>query len=295
MRHLIKTSILLAILLGCNKLFAQNIHFPASNATWHYISIDASNPPPVTFDIYYTILGDTVVNSKNYKIISGFPGYLLREDASGKVYVRYLDPTVFSCTDTNELLAYDFSLGLNAQVYIHSCYGDSVLCKVGNIDSVLTNHGLRKELRLKIANDQLNCYTGSDTISWVEGLGQLNDLFYNLTFYEQGSVCLQEYDFVSLDSSGQSIYLLNNITNELTENINPAFQLHSNGYFTSSISFSSIKVFDILGQELWSNNTNAENYNVLLPETILGKSRILIFEIYSTHPNNHKYLYKSFN
>ena len=237
---------------------AQAVKLPSdTGAVWNYICSDASNPPPIYFYPSYTITGDTLIGAQTYSLVNYGISYLLREDSIGRVYIRYLDPSLYFCTDTNEILACDFSLSLNDQIYIHSCYGDSILCQVVLVDSILTNHGYRKQINLTEFTGTLTCGTGNGPFKWVDGIGDLNDLFYNLNFFQQGSVCLQYYDFLSLDSAGQNIHFL---TNEVKNNysmmkdvfIDSQFNLHCKS------SMKQIKIYDVFGRLLWSYSP--ENY-----------------------------------
>jgi hypothetical protein len=254
---------------------AQIVPIPSdSGSVWNYVSSDASNPPPIYFYPSYTITGDTIVGSHSYLVVNYYLSYLLREDSIGRIYIRYLDPTLFFCTDTNEILACDFSLGLNDQIYIHSCYGDSILCQVVLVDSVLTNHGYRKQINLSEFTGTLSCATNNGPIKWVDGIGDLNDLFYNLNFFQQGTVCLQYYDFLSLDSAGQNIHFLaagvgnNSGSNEIY--IDNSNTLHSKSLLKV------IRIYDIVGRVIWSYFPDQSELEVKLPDGVFDGQQLKI-------------------
>jgi hypothetical protein len=247
MRSLVVSLMFFCVFVFSNKGEAQIIFFPETNASWNYISVDASNPPPIVFNYTYTISGDTIVNGVHFVKIHDFQNsFLFRQDSIGRVYGRYADPMFWNCLDSNELLMYDFSLSLTDSVYIHSCYNDSVLCIVAADDSIATNRGFKRMITLETSNGLLNCNNGFTTIKWVEGIGSMNDLFYNFNFYQPGTICLQWYECVSLDSSGQNINFLTDDIKPIKRD-KPEFLIDDQNVFHSSVPIKSVYAFNIMG------------------------------------------------
>lgn len=246
------------LLLASLISFSQNLPFPTDSAVWHYSYEDHGG---ITIPVNYTIVGNTSLNSISYKLIStDFSSlYLMRQDSIGKVYARFNRPSDWSCTDTTELLLYDFNMLLNDSVYIKNCYGDSTLCILTTVDSILTSTGLKKRMIFTVAATWITCHTGIEMV-WIEGIGNISDLFYNLTFPIQ--VCLSNYRFLSLDSLGTNISILpNTINKNTTKEI--GIWLDNNLVLHSSALINRIEILDIIGRKIGIiENLNSFSFNL---------------------------------
>ena len=245
--YLKKIFVLLIFFIGKSTLVTSQT-FPTDSVVWHYQLSDFSGPTPITIPVDYISLNDTTINNTLYsRVYSSLDGieYLYYVD-SGRVWGRLLLPSVFQCTDTNDILIYDFTLNMGDSIYIPNCYGDSFLCIVTITDSVMTNLGFRKEI--KFANQSAFTCISSDTLTWIEGVGSFNDLFYNLNFFRPGLVCEAYYYFGALESNGQFVYLITDVgENKKVSNLFIDFNkvIHSDSYIDN------ITIYDISGKELF--------------------------------------------
>ncbi len=217
------------LLLFYLNTWCQIVSFPSDSTTWYYYSEDNSGPNPVFNYYQYDITGDTSFNNNSYKIVTGNGlSYAVRSDSAQKVWVRSLNTGY--CNDTSEILSYDFSLALNDSIYVKGCNGDSFLCIVRVIDSISTNIGKRREIKLTGA-ETLTCLM-SDTITWVEGIGSTYELFYNFInfFFGGPGTCPYYFYFLSLDSHGQNIYFTTSLPELQIQNlifVDDKFIVHS--------------------------------------------------------------------
>lgn len=169
--------------------------FPKDSAMWSATVYDDNNgvlSNPIS--TIYKLKGDSVINGIKYtKIFRGNPfdyvddtkffpfGFLKEDSATRKVYIKY-DLNFFG--DSSDILLYDFNAAI----------GDSISIKVLNhtktsfiseksvvvsIDSIPTNAGFRKAIRLRFMRNFME--TGTDTLymAWVEGVGSLINPIYN--------------------------------------------------------------------------------------------------------------------
>lgn len=261
-----KKSILLFLFLfeGTSFLFGQS--FPVDSTTWHYLQEDFSGPSPVIYQIDYIILNDTVVNNISYtKVICSRNGeeFMYRIDTLGRIWARYLDLVFFQCTDTNDILIYDFSLSTGDSIYIHNCYSDSFLCVVSITDSISTNYGNRKEI--KFSDESLFTCLTSDTMIWIEGVGSYNDLFYNLNFFRPGLVCESRFYFSYLESHGQFTNLTTYVNSKVAD---PGIYFDSNNIIHSDSFIEEISIYDVLGKSIYSVTTMSKE--VYIPDIYLN-------------------------
>ncbi len=215
--------------------------FPLDSSFWHY-SVTDPNFSIYTSD-YYTI-GDTVINSKQYILVRNTNNlyYIYRLDTNEVVYTRFLNTG--GCIDTNEIVSYSFILHLHDSIYIKNCKMDSVLCILSTKDSVLTNHGYKNRFIFDLINDIWpTCFT-SPQMTWIEGIGSTNDLFYNLNF--PLTICERSYDFLSIDSFGYNIHLIP-LDIRAIKFDSKLFEL-SNYTIKSKLEIESIYIFDLTGK-----------------------------------------------
>ncbi len=222
---------------------AQVLELPTDSAVWHY---SYEEPGGTIIPVNYSTVGDTMINNNLYTLIStDFSTlFILRQDSTGKAYARFLDPTAYSCTDTNELLIYNFNLNVNDTFISRNCYGDSSVCIVVSKDSILTSVGYRAQLTFTVSNDWVTCHSGL-IMRWINGIGNYSDLFYSLTFPLQ--VCLLNYTFNSLDDAGQNIYIIPNSVVEIDQSWNKVW-VDKNGLINSINIISELMVFDMAGR-----------------------------------------------
>ncbi len=172
--------------------FASNaqtyIPFPASSdsAVWN-ISTSAHEGSCRYYDAFIT--GDTTINNKNYVVLGrrGIfywwqPGdqpycsnseshefinnkhFAYREDSTHKIYFRYL----YSLTDTNEFLLYDFGLQVGDSLKGHfaDITNQGIMPIVSSIDSIEIDNNWRKKINFKNSGDSLEgCFY------LIEGIG----------------------------------------------------------------------------------------------------------------------------
>lgn len=137
--------------------------------------------------------GDTAIDNRIYKKIflstdslntdwTPFSQYI-REDTSGKVYLKY--------RDQEEKLLYDFSLAVGDTFQID--YGFACNLLVLDIDSVPLNNGETRK-RLKVVNAD---YSFLEPDFWIEGIGSMAGLlshagWHCATDYSEKLLCYYE-------------------------------------------------------------------------------------------------------
>ena len=138
MKTFISTIALLCFIITSSSVSAQKIRFTDSTNVWNTLSFGVSptNPPyPGLGKFYY--LGDTVVNSLDYKIATFG---LVREDTnSKKVFIKNSTHFLTQVVDTNEYVMYDFGLLLGDTIHLKISAKNDYSHYVSNIDSVLIN------------------------------------------------------------------------------------------------------------------------------------------------------------
>lgn len=236
-------------------------YFPVDSCVWHYEIVDVNGP---VYPVNYTTEGDTLINSLQYRLVRTdfFFYYVYRTDSNGNVYTRFLDPASWSCTDTNEILTYVFDSQVGDSLFIKTCYGDSTLCILTLIDSVLTNHGYKKRMIFDLPFDSWPTCNTSLQMVWVEGIGSINDVFYNLNFPNPGNICLAQYNFLSIDSFGSNIHFSTTSSNIIASNISKLWL--SNHYIVhSDVMIKSVYIFDAYGRCLFiQNNVDHTEYEL---------------------------------
>lgn len=140
--------------------------FPTNFGSWGYQSYDEFGFPTSPFLSHYTLSGDTIIASINYKKIFSYLTYIgaLREASK----VVYFVPD----TSSTEYILYDFNLGLGDTI-IHpfggaSCSNDTVI--IYQVDSILASDGYHRQLYL------------SSFATWIEGIGSTSYLFQPAEF-----------------------------------------------------------------------------------------------------------------
>ena len=141
-------------------------------ATWYVTFCGQST----CFTDFYSSEGDTIINGKRYRFMVDFHfnrAVVVREDTlRGKVYFRYL----YGQRKHTDVLMYDYSLKLNDSIYIFNPNSPIPEDSLGQydvvrVDSVLTEKGYRKRLKLDRHDQTSNEYL---TTTWVEGIGGLS-------------------------------------------------------------------------------------------------------------------------
>ena len=199
-------------LLAGQVAFAQNYYsFPDSNAVWTIATIDWGN---YTENKKYGIIGDTLINSINYKKIGLSPDTSFNPiNAEYFCAVRdYNKKWYFIEKDSlNEKLLYDFDVSEGSTLVIDNpwAYGITEVY-IDSIDSIEINGTYRKRINTSFP-------LGGFPEQWIEGIGCNNGLFYSgyyLFDYGHQLLCFHYND---------SLYYLNSPNDScfyITTNIN---------------------------------------------------------------------------
>lgn len=117
---------------------------------------------------------DTIIDSTSYKVVMSSlqmctMGYIREDTAAGKVY--FLDNV-----SATEMLLYDFSMVVGDTIPIQFIAGGMYVSGIYTLDSITTVNvfaGSRRAFHL-------NCHSSpsSFTLTWVESVGNLNDVLY---------------------------------------------------------------------------------------------------------------------
>lgn len=140
--------------------------FPTNFGDWGYQSFDEFGFPTSPFLSHYTLSGDTIIASTNYKKLFLYPTYIgaLREASK----IVYFVPD----TSSTEYILYDFNLGLGDTIISPfggaSCSNDTVI--VEQVDSILASDGYHRQLHL------------SSFAIWIEGIGSASYLLQPAEF-----------------------------------------------------------------------------------------------------------------
>ena len=168
-------------------LSGQNFPFVKEGAIWR-VAVRYLINPPNNFGldkIQYAMLGDTIILGKTYKKVYSAnydslifnKAYIgaMREDSIGRVFFFedstnqpgwwYISPLI---NNELETILYDFSLAVNDTFLVHN-NPDSVQI-VTSIDSVQIASQWRKRINFNI--------TGMSNRVWIEGIGDMNGLFF---------------------------------------------------------------------------------------------------------------------
>ena len=149
--------------------------FPTNSGNWVYQYYDDFGFPTASFS-QYTLSGDTIIASVNYKKLFLYSIYTgaLREASK----IVYFVPD----TSSTEYILYDFNLGLGDTI-IHpfggaSCSNDTVI--IEQVDSILASDGYHRQLHL------------SSFVIWIEGIGSTSYLLQPTEFLcVSGNLVLQ--------------------------------------------------------------------------------------------------------
>ncbi len=169
LRFLVFIGFIAMVYVGKSQHYASMLKQPG---TWH---VTFCTQATCYTDVYSTA-EDTTINGKEYRFMDDFhfnKAVVLREDTvNGKVYFRYF----YGQRKDTDVLMYDYSLNLNESIYIFNPNSpiteDSLgLYDVVKVDSVLTEKGYRKRLKLDRRDQTSNEYL---TTTWVEGIGGLS-------------------------------------------------------------------------------------------------------------------------
>lgn len=160
------------LLIGLNLPISAQIHlpFPDSTASWKMVYSCIQDPyfPPSVGLMYYSTNGDTVLSGISYRILynenSGV-GFF-RIDSS-RVFFKNLSFDISQCgfADTNEVLLYDFNLGIGDSIKNFDDGAVSYYLKVVSIDSVIINSNNLRRWSFIASNP----YFFEE--KWIEGIG----------------------------------------------------------------------------------------------------------------------------
>ncbi len=170
---------LLIFEIGCSTAVAQPYQPVLSGDSIRWNVLFAVCGPP--FNLYMTLTGDTIVNSRKYSTISYIFDYeeyiLIREDTlNGRLWY-------YSERKNRDMLLMDLSLEVGDVFYIHHYPDDSTAF---HVDSVYFRND-RKHVRLDKARI-IQC-TDTDTITFIEGVGPNASFFMQEYYYkEMGSI-----------------------------------------------------------------------------------------------------------
>jgi len=280
-----------------------------SGAVWN-VEVIEFGVPFFTYDGYKIFIsGDTIFNSISYrKLWSQYLYYYnaqayyafagannpgapvlfaaMREDSSKKIFFRPFGFSPFYCYDfqpDSEYLIYDFALNVGDTVSWMS-YPTNV---VTGIDSLqLLNGEWRKVIHL----------TGNPIQrDWIEGIGSPGGLFSSydtyadcgniLTCYHDGNLLYQEHHdssiYVNCDSlvGNVSIPILSMKDCVFNISPNPASDFLSINFSSPNFSSAQIKISDVLGRNLFSDEIKSNQPLQISTEKFLG-SNMLFCELW---------------
>ncbi len=187
--------ILIGLILSGLKGYSQQYHPMLDSVNnWRYMTTNflVVSPPPHRHALYpcgypdyseterYTT-NDTLITGKTYKKLKSLSsgclyGYMREDTASRKIFFmdNILNP---------ELLLYNFSMGVGDTLTIRFPYSPYYASGVYQVDSILNIHiqaGNRKAFYLS------NHASSGKPLVWVESLGNLVDVIYPLTTFQDG-------------------------------------------------------------------------------------------------------------
>ena len=246
-------------IFSCLIAYAQSyIPFPTDTATWTYHTYNSAFNVHDCVNFYME--GDTLINGKSYKKMYGDITNIryIREDSTKKVYMAFDCP--YPC-DTIETILYDFNLQLNDTFRVKD-YDTSNYYKVvvSNIDSILTNTGYRKRLRIDPLNFdwEISC---NEIHYWIEGIGCASQLLYS--------------EFIGGSGNGCEAYSwLNNFqVNNDTMYIDTSFDCSTVGIEDVILKTKNINIFPnpITDVSIFEINNFSVNYNFLEIYNLLGE------------------------
>ena len=171
----------------CNFVYSQKI-FPSfeDRPVWNVQrSIEPSLPGSV-FVMSYHLEKDTIINQKTYYPVSRTGNQQPHISYERIGFIRSDDKKVFfkKSAEGKEYLLYDFGLQVDDKVYCPYYELDSAQYHVLAIDSVEFN-GV-KHLRLKVRPEDYYI-DGPFMMYWIEGIGNLENPFYDDVFGRSGS------------------------------------------------------------------------------------------------------------
>ena len=240
-----KKLLLFVLILFSFSCKAQTYHpFPTNYGNWIYQYYDDFHLPTSMYT-QYTLNGDTVISSVNYKKIFRSTTYqgALRENSK----IIYFIPD----TSSSEFVLYNFNLVLGDTIFnpYGGAYCSNDTAIVEAVDSVLLSDGYHRTLYF------------NSLIEWVEGIGS-----YNYLLKPTHVLCVSGNDWLEcmtsdssfVTPSGSSCAL--SISDLLYSDFNISiFPNPSNGSFTidfDNIEIKEILLSNILGQVILKRQTN---------------------------------------
>jgi len=170
-----KSIILLPILLIFSSAFGQDYFpFPSSGAIWNHNIVNFEGTPYVSYRYRLGIIGDTIINSKQYSKVYQLEGVelnILNSDYVGAI--REEDKKIYAitvCDGEPEVLLYDFDVEVGDIINSNTIQGYlSEPIEVLDIEEIeLLDGTIRKKINV-----------GVDY--WIEGIGSKGGLFAPIT------------------------------------------------------------------------------------------------------------------
>lgn len=192
------------VLASTSKIIAQTyVPFPDSNAIWNVY--EYRDQPYSASTTQYLLIGDSTIGNIHYHKLffsqnkTTFPNDstyywgLMREDSVKRIYAR----NSYMTGDTNDVLLYDFNLGLNDSIVENN----GVTQTITSIDSILINNKYRK--RYTLDPDWAGKY-------WIEGIGSTRGL---LSSIDPFPTCTCIHSLLCFTQNDTVLYLDQNISN----------------------------------------------------------------------------------
>jgi len=277
--------------------------FPDSNAIWNEFSIHIENPQNVAYKTRYGIIGDTIIDLKQYSKI-----YSIVDDSCLNINnaeyfgaIREENKRIYTITISQgeqEILLYDFSKEVGDTIYSNSLegyLGYDYPVIISSIDTVELNDGShRKRYWLE------GGYYSFMNECWIEGVGSIHGLFAPITdillnYYEPNLSCFKQNGstvylnnfscdkcFCSLQTS---IMNFNRYQNKIQIYPNP-FSEQINVNIESNNKFSEIIIYNSNGKIIQKFNVNTYPIEIELRELPTGLYLIQLMG------NNFKYTEK---
>ena len=204
----VANKMMLCLVLGilCLNLKAQDYEYKPlvkSNAYWVWDQNSGNN-------VYYRTVRildeDTIINDVSYKKVvyyeygcNYFTGSVIREEEYA-LGMREEDSKVYRTFPhgDGEQLLYDFSLSVGDSMDIVESEGLFYL-RLVSIEDTILNNNIYKRFNFTYCCSEEDCTNDVIVCSWIEGIGNIDGLFYNLIYYvipsdDGGNLRCYEYD-----------------------------------------------------------------------------------------------------
>ncbi|KAA3632248.1 MAG: T9SS C-terminal target domain-containing protein, partial [Bacteroidetes bacterium] len=253
-------TILLIFVISANNHAQETGVFPTDSASWklYYLCYDGGNPYYASRTI--EIIGDTVLNEKNYIVLDESWGLFFARVEDNKVYFKHP-----AFPDGNEHLFYDFNLEVGDVFHYPNSlylYQDSVIIEAIDTISLLDGSNRR---RLKLATTYQNICGPMDY--WVEEIGSTLIPFYFMDCFECG---LRGYTYTR---NNELLYSntpvnLEETSEQLQVKVYPNPSKFSFTLEFESGKFTDIRLINLMGQEVFQKSTIENNVEIHIPSNI---------------------------